>query len=435
MASKRTAARLHLLTALEVRAAKDGDFSDGGGLTLRVRGDSASWVFRFTSPSGRRREMGLGIALRGSPKQAGETLAGVRDLAHRAREQLRQGVDPIEARDQRREAAREAEAARKTEKARERRTLARCARDYHERVIEKTKTDKHAAQWLASLENHVPAALWHAPIDSITAPAVLQALTAIKPHERARNLTDDHRLAETTRRVRQRLEAVFEDAVFHGWCRSNPAAAVRRKIRETLPAKQTGQFAALPYKEAPALMQRLRQAQGTAARCLELAILAAARTGEVLGATWAEIDLDAALWTIPADRMKAKDDHVVYLSARAVEVLLGQRGQHAVYVFPSTMLEDKPQSNMAMLAVLDRLGVRDLTTVHGLCRATFSTWANDTAAARSDVIEACLAHKETDKVRQAYNRAQFAGERRALLAAWSDYLSRPAAEVMNLRAA
>lgn len=384
--------------------------------------------------------MGLGVALRGSPKQAGETLTGARDLAHRCREQLRQGVDPIEARDQHREAAREAEAARKSEKARERRTLARCARDYHERVIEPTKTDRHAAQWISSLENHVPAALWDAPIDTITAPALLQALTSIKPHERARNLTEDHRLGETTRRVRQRLEAVFEDAQFHGWCEGNPAAAVRRKMRETMPSKHAGQFAALPYREAPALMQRLQQAQGTAARCLELAVLSAARTGEVIGATWDEMDLDAALWTVPAARMKAKADHVVYLSARAVEVISAQRGQDRTLVFPSPMTLDmpdgerKPLSNMALLTVLDRMGARDRTTVHGLCRATFSTWANETAAGRPDVIEACLAHREADKVRQAYNRAQFADERRALLAAWAEYLARPSAQVIPIAA-
>lgn len=435
MATKRTTARLHLLTARETQAARDGDYSDGGGLMLRVRGESASWVYRFTAPSGRRREMGLGLAMRGSLKQAGETLTAARDAAHRAREQLRQGQDPIDAREQLREAARLADLERKAEKARERRTLARCARDYHERVIERTKSAKHAAQWLSSLENHMPASIWHAPVDEITAPALLQALSALKPHQRARNLAEGHHLAETTRRVRQRLETVFEDAQFHGWCEHNPAAAVRRKIREALPSKINGQFAALPYGEAPALMQRLRSAPGTAARCLELAVLTAARTGEALGVTWAEFDLTAAVWTIPAARTKAKEDHLVYLSERVLEILQAQQDVHPIYVFPSAMVPDQPMSNMAMLAVLERLGVRDQTTVHGLCRATFSTWANETAAARPDVIEACLSHRETDKVRQSYNRAQFADERRRLLAAWAMYLTSPAARVIELKAA
>jgi Arm DNA-binding domain len=190
MAQKRTAAKLHLLTVKEVRAAKDGDRSDGGGLMLRERGESAFWVFRFTSPSGRRREMGLGVALRGSAKQAEDALTGARDDAHKAREVLRRGTDPIEARDQQREAAKRAEEARKATKTREAGTLARCARDYHQQVIERNRTVKHAAQWIKSLEKHIPASLWHAPIDSIQALALLAALNEIKPHEGARSIGD-----------------------------------------------------------------------------------------------------------------------------------------------------------------------------------------------------------------------------------------------------
>jgi integrase len=435
LATKRTAAKLHLLTTKQVQHAGDGDHSDGGGLLLRVRGESRSWVLRYTAPTGRRREMGLGVCRRGSPGQSADSLTGARDAAHKAREQLRQGVDPIQARERSREAERDAEAATKAARARERWTLARCARDFHERVIEPTRTDKHGAQWIASLENHIPAALWHKPIADIEPPELLQALTDIKPHKRARNLTKGARVAETVQRIRQRLDAVFEDAIFHKRCTSNPAAAVRRKMRETLPKKKAGQFAALPYKEAPAFLARLRGAQGTAARCLEFAILTAARTAEALGITWDEVDLTAATWLVPAERMKASgkdkpEPHLVHLSARAVEVLKGQEGQHELYVFPSVAKQDSPQSNAAMLAVLGRLGVRDRTTVHGLCRATFSTWAYETAAARGDVIEACLAHREADKVKAAYNRAQFNDERRALLAAWATYLAQPHGQVL-----
>lgn len=439
--ARRTAAKLHLLTTKQVQHAADGDHSDGGGLLLRVRADSCSWVLRFTSPTGRRREMGLGVCRRGSVAQAAEGLTHARDTAHKARELLRQGLDPIDARDQAREAGRESEAAAKAAKTREHTTLARWARAYHERVIEPTRTTKHAAQWIASLENHVPAKLWHRPIAEIEAPELLQALAEMKPHERARNLTSN-RVDETMQRVRQRLDAVFEDAMFHKRCTSNPAAAVRRKMRETLPKKKSGQFAALPYRAAPAFMAKLRAAPGTAARCLEFAVLTAARTSEALGARWSEIDLVEKVWLVPAERMKSSgkeqaESHVVHLSARAVEVLRGQLGQCTKFVFPSTVAcdEPKPQSNMAMLAVLGRLGVRDQTTVHGLCRATFSTWAYETAAARPDAIEACLAHRESDKVKAAYNRAQFTEERRALLQRWCDYLARPAAEAVVLERA
>lgn len=431
---KRTTARLHLLTARQVQAASDGDHSDGGGLLLRVRGPSAAWVFRYTAPSGRRREMGLGVAHRGSTAQAGDTLTGARDKAHDARQLLRDGTDPLDAKEQRREALREAEATTRAQKARERWTLARCAREYHERAIEPTKTAKHAAQWIASLENHMPASVWHKPIADIEPPELLEALGQVRPHERARRHQGDT-VPETLQRLRQRLDAIFEDAIFHRRCTSNPAAAIRRKMRETLPTKQVGQFAALPYREAPALLARVRAVEGIAARCLEFAALTAARTGEALGATWAELDLDAGVWVVPGERMKAGEPHTVYLSPRALEVLAAVRGLHKSWVFPSPQLNGKPLSNMAMLKVLERLGVRDRTTVHGLCRATFSTWANETGAARPDVIEACLAHEESNRVRAAYMRAEFAAERRALLAAWADYLARPAAAVVPLKAA
>lgn len=432
--TKRPAARLHLLTAREVLAKGDGDHSDGGGLLLRVQGAATSWVLRYTAPGGKRREMGLGAAHRGNVAQAGEALTAGRDLAHKARELLRQGLDPIDARDGRREAERQAAAAKKADQARQQLTLARAARDYHERVIEPTRTAKHAAQWISSLENHVPASLWAAPVASVTAPALLAGLAQIGHHEQARNVKGGKPL-ETIRRIRQRLDSVFEDCVFHGHCTANPAAAIRRKMAEQLPAQQPGQLAALPYKEAPAMVQRLQTWPGTAARALELAVLTASRTSEVLGAMWEEIDLQAGVWRIGFARMKAKEDHTVFLSPRAVEIIRGQLGQHTRLVFPSGWKADSALSNMSMLKLLKRMGLKDQTTVHGLARATFSTWANETGAARPDVIEACLAHEETNKVRAAYCRADFNEERKALLQAWADYLARPAAAVVPLRAA
>lgn len=437
MAAKRTAARLHLLTVREVQAAKDGDHTDGGGLLLRVRGESSSWVLRYTSPSGRRREMGLGVCRRGSAQQAGASLIGVRDAAHKAREQLRQGVDPIEARDGARQAARQAEDDRRAAQARDHWTLARAARDYHERVIEASRTTKHAAQWIASLENHVPAALWNAPVSSIEPPALLSALLDVKPHERARNLRGE-KLPETVQRIRQRLDAIFEDAIFHKRATTNPAAAIKRKMREASGRRVRGQFRALPYAEAPLIAKDLRAAPGVAARCLEFTMLTAARTSEALLAEWSEFDLKAGTWLVPAGKMKAKESHAVFLSTRALEVLRGQLGLDSRLVFPSPVSVDapggqrRPMSNMAMLTTLNRLGYRDRTTVHGLARATFSTWANETGAGRPDVIEACLAHEEGNRVRAAYNRAKFNDERRALLEAWAEYLARPAAPVIEL---
>jgi integrase len=432
---KRASTKLHLLTARQLQQAGDADHSDGGGLLLRVRGESAAWVFRYTSPAGRRREMGLGVCHRGSVAQAGESLTSARRAAHDARDLLARNVDPLDARDSSRAAAQVAAEAKKAARSRERWTLALCARTFHEQTIEPKLTDKHAAQWIASLENHIEPALWRKPIADIDAPELLAALLAIKPHERARNLSRTDRVPETVQRIRQRLDAVFEDAIFHKRCTLNPAAAVRRKLRERGPRKDAGQFKALPYKEAPAFMAKLREMPGTAARSLEFAVLTAARTSEVLDATWQEFDLEAGTWLVPAERMKASgkekaEPHLVHLSARALLVLQAQEGQDPQLVFPSVVRKGKAQSNMAMLAVLDRLGERHRTTVHGLCRATFSTWAYETAAARGEVIEACLAHREADKVKAAYNRAQFNEERRALLGAWADYLARNPAQVI-----
>ena len=192
-------------------------------------------------------------------------------------------------------------------------------------------------------------------------------------------------------------------------------------------AKAVG-LRALPYAEAPDFMARLRKQQGTAARCLEFALLTASRTSEALVAAWREFDLQAATWVVPAQRMKASgkqkaEPHLVHLSAPALELLKAQCELQLdrQLVFPSPMNEGQTMSNMAMLTLLGRMGMRGSTTVHGLCRATFSTWAYETAAARPDAIEACLAHREADKVKAAYNRAEFMEERRALLAAWGAF--------------
>jgi integrase len=423
---------LHCLTAREVRAAGDGDLIDGGGLTLRVRDGRAAWVLRYTAPTGRRREMGMGVCPRGSVEQAGRSLTTARGAAHEARETLRRGIDPLDERDRHREAARAAEAARKAAIQSERWTLARSARDYHARAIEPRRTPMHAAQWISSLENHMPATLWHAPIASVTAPALLSALVAITPHERARR---NGKLAETVRRIRQRLEAVFDDAEFLGRCTGNPARSIRRHLAEQGPQAPRGDDAqgqrALSYRETAEFVRTLRAAPGTAARALEFLTLCAARTGEVIGATWAEIDWDAATWTLPPSRMKARKAHVVPLSPRAVDILRAQVGQDATWVFPSPASMNSPEgdrrplSNMAMLVTLDRIGWRSRTSVHGL-RAAFSTWANETNAARPDVIEAALAHVEGNAVRRAYLRAEFEAERRELLRKWEGYLTRPA---------
>lgn len=193
----------NLLSARQVHIAADGDHSDGDGLMLRVHGHRASWLFRFTAPSGKRREQGLGVAIRNNIMEAGKSLTTARDEAEKSRRLLRDRVGPIEhARQQREEEQRKAEA-KKAERQAERHTLARVARQYHERIIEPTRTAKHGAQWISSLENHVPETLWHAPIDSIAAPALLDFFIEVSA-----------RLPETASRIVQRLRAVSETPSF-----------------------------------------------------------------------------------------------------------------------------------------------------------------------------------------------------------------------------
>lgn len=401
--------RINLLSPRAVMAAADGDHSDGGCLVLRVVDGAARWVFRYTGPAGRRREMGMGPCYRDNTAVTGQSLVQARKAATEARQLLADGKDPIDERQATKRAAAAAEKAKRTAVKREKLTLARAARLYHERVIEPNRTDKHARQWLQTLETHVPDAIWNKPIAEVTAAELLDVL--LKLHGK---------IPETALRVRQRLDAVFEDALFRGQCTTNPAGAIRRKLREQAGDRPRGNFAALPFREAPEFMRQLRQREAIAARALEFAVLTAARTAEVIGATWDEFDLQARLWTIPGARIKGGEPHVAHLPPRAVEIAAAMQANGQPFVFSS--LDGGPLSNMAMLTLLRRMDADKRTTVHGLCRATFSTWAYETNAARPDVIEACLAHQEADRVKAAYNRAQFAEDRRKLLLAWHDFV-------------
>jgi integrase len=266
---------------------------------------------------------------------------------------------------------------------------------------------KLSARWINSLENHVPEALWHKPIAEITRPELLDFLRDIQ-----------ERMADTAQRVRRRLDEVFEEAVEQGTISVNLVALLHAKLRREHKPKRVTPRLALAFGSVPAFVERLRAQPGIGARCLEFTIYTAARTEESIGAKWSEID--GAVWNVPGKRMKGGEAHTVHLSDRALAILDEMRALGSPFAFPSILDKTRPLSNMAMLVLLRRMK-RDDITVHGF-RATFSTWANETAAARPDVIEACLAHREGDKIRAAYNRAQFAGERRKLLDAWAAYL-------------
>ena len=198
---------LQLLSARQVHTAAIGVHQDGGGLSLAVTSSGASWVLRFTAPDGRRREMGCGPAHRETLAAAGATLTAARKIATDARALVAQGVDPIARRQAERDAALAATAAQKAAAKTEATTLARVARAYHAAVVEPQRTPIHAREWLASLERHVPPAIWHAPIDKVEPAALLAALAPLR-----------WSIPETCDRVRQRLEVIFDDAIFHKLC-------------------------------------------------------------------------------------------------------------------------------------------------------------------------------------------------------------------------
>lgn len=324
------------------------------------------------------------------------------------------GIDPIDARNSAADARREQAMAAKATARAASATLARAARDYHERFIEPRRSVKHAAQWIASLENHMPRAVWHAPITEVQPDQLLDVLIAL-----------DKRVPETASRIRQRLEAVFDDAVLRKLVPTNPAAVIRRAMTELSRNQKVRAHRNLLYSELPAFWISLMEQPGTAALAMRVLILTAARTSDVLNATWNEFDLSAAVWRVPAERMKAREEHVVHLSAPVIAIIDRQArdpDRDRQWVFPSPMLTEKPMSNMAMLNVLERMRARERTVVHGF-RSTFSTWANESGRYRPDVIEACLAHSEVDRVRKAYNRAMFISERAALMRDWAAFVT------------
>jgi integrase len=411
MAVRKLTARIHSLSVREILALKVGDHSDGGGLILRVLEDRANWVFRYTSPSGRRREMGLGPCQRQNSKMVGESLQNARENARKAREMLTTfpPVDPIDERDRARKEAAAAEQEAKSSRQARSETLGRVVRTYHERFVEPKLSTAQSARWIGALEKHVPPRLWNKPITEVTRTELLDFFLDIQS-----------RMADTAQRIRRRLDEIYDDATDRGIVTDNIVASLRDKLRRRHVSHPVTPRPSLPFPETPAFVKALRDEPGIAARCLEFVILTAARTGEAIGATWTEIDLDGALWTIPRERMKGGEVHVVHLVPRALEILAQMQEIGSTWVFPTPKDPTLHLSNMAMLTLLKRMERRDIT-VHGF-RATFSTWANETGIGRPDVIEACLAHRENDRIRAAYNRAKFVTDRRQLLLDWAAFV-------------
>jgi integrase len=375
------------LTDTECRAAsKPGMLGDGGGLYLDVKPSGAkSWAFIW-KVGGKRREMGLG----GYPSVK---LAKARKLAAVCREAVAEGRDPIA------ERKKEAEP-----------TFGECADKFLASMEGQWRNAKHRAQWRITLTQYA-APLSGLKVSAIGTDDVLRVLNPIWQS-----------LPETASRLRGRIERVLDFAKVRGWRSGENPALWRGHLKSILPARHRltrGHYAAMPYRDVPGFMQRLRGLEAMSARALEFLILTAARSGEVLGACWSEFDLDAAIWAVPAARMKAGKEHRVPLSPTALAIVVDlHEVRTSDYVFPGHA-KGKPLSNMAFAQQLQRMKVHQYTP-HGF-RSAFRDWAGDTTSFPRDVAEQALAHRVGDATELAYRRADALEKRRKLMAAWAGY--------------
>jgi integrase len=389
------------LTAKAVAAAKPGMRGDGGGLWLHTSASGArSWIFRFRSPvDGRQHEMGLGSTIT-------VTLAEARAKALASRHLLLDGVDPLASRQTRRAAARR-EAARAM-------TFKQAAEAYIADNRAGWKNAKHAAQWPSTLEAYAYPLFGALPVRDIDEGLIVKALRPIWTTK-----------TETATRVRQRVEAVLDWATVRKFREGANPARWQGCLESLLPApgkmSQVAHHPALPFAEIGGFIADLQKQNGVAPRCLEFAILTAARTSEAIGAVWSEIDEEARLWTVPAGRMKAGREHRAPLSAPALAILRAlPRGSEFLFAGQA----GRPISNMSMLMLLRRMGRRDLT-VHGF-RSSFRDWAAERTGFPAEVAEMALAHAVADKVEAAYRRGDLFAKRRQLADAWAKFCTAPA---------
>lgn len=391
----RKAAELSPLTVARLR--QPGLHAVGGvaGLHLQVApGGARTWILRI-SVAGRRRDMGLG----GFPDVP---LALARDKAREARLLVERGVDPIL---QRRQAKSLLMAQRASAK-----TFAECASEYIAAKSPEWSNPKHAQQWTNTLETYADKHIGAMLVSDVGVPQVLSVLKPIWTTK-----------TETATRVRGRIESVLNWATTQHYRQGPNPARWKGHLENLLPDpgkfKKVKHHQALAVGDMPAFMIALRQLGGAGARALEFAILTAARSGEVRGATWAEIDLAGQVWTVPADRMKGGREHRVPLSCAAVQLLEAQeRVKGCDLVFPSA--QRKPLSDMTLTAVTRRMKVDAVP--HGF-RSTFRDWVSERTHYPNEVAEAALAHVIENKTEAAYRRGDLFDKRRQMMGDWADF--------------
>lgn len=385
------------LGALEVgRLDSPGLHFVGGvaGLALQVTGTGArSWILRVMV-GGKRRDMGLG----GYPDVL---LAGAKEAAREARKQIKSGIDPIEDAKAKRSALAAAVASAMT--------FSEAASAYIAAKEHEWKNAKHGAQWRSTLETYAYPVIGNIFVRDIEHEHIVKVLGPIWTSK-----------TETASRLRGRIESVLGWATVSGYRKGDNPARWRGHLDKVLaqPSKvhTVEHHAALDWREVGAFMVALREQEGMVAKMMEFAILTAARSGEVRGATWSEIDMDDATWTIPASRMKAKKEHRVPLSAAALK-LLKSLPRDSEIVFPSPT--GKQFSDASMNALLGRMGRADLTG-HGF-RSSFRDWAGETTDYPREVIEHALAHQLKDKAEASYARGTMFEKRRLLMQEWGKF--------------
>ena len=376
---------------------KPGRHSDGGGLYLNVTPNGGkSWLFMW-SREGKRREMGMG-------SYPAVTLAKARTRAAECRTAVEEGRDPI------------AEKAKEEEP-----TFSECVDKFLGSMETQWRNAKHRAQWRMTLTDYCTS-IAKKKVSEIGTEDVLKVLKPIWTTK-----------SETASRLRGRIERVLDYAKVKEWRTGENPALWRGHLKSILPARQKltrGHHAALPFEAVPGFIKQIRESDALAARALEFLILTAARSGEVLGATWDEIDMTTKVWTVPKERMKGGREHRVPLTDAAISILQRLHNQRLNnYVFPGLRREksgagtkrERPLSGMAM-AMLMRRQEFGAYTVHGF-RSALRDWAGDRTTFPREIAEAALAHAVGDETELAYRRSDALAKRRKLMQAWERYLS------------
>lgn len=407
--------------ALTVKAVQNfkevGKYLDGNGLYLQVtKAGVKSWIYRFDINK-KRREMGLGGVDTLS-------LAEARDACAEQRKILKQGIDPIEHRKARQAAeqqAQHAEKARQSQEEHQSITFKQCADEYIGKKEVEWANAKHRQQWRNTLRDYAHPHIGHIKIGEVDRARVLECLTPIWTTKN-----------ETATRVRQRIEAILDYAKAMDYRAGDNPAAWKGSLEPILPkpskVKRVSHHKALPYDQMSAFMSQLQEMDGLGAKALQLAILTATRTGEVLNAEWSEVDLGKMVWTIPKERMKAGVEHRVALSESAIKIIK-ELPKINGYLFAGAK-QGRPLSNLAMTMVLRRMERTDIT-VHGF-RSTFRDWVAEQTHFPARVAETALAHQLKDGAEKAYQRGDLIKKRYELMEAWSSYCCSRKAKVVRL---